>query len=165
VLVLKRVVATVKVLTSRDLSFRGHSETFWSPHNGNCLLPSELIADFDPFLAEHMLRFGNTDSEIGCYISSTSCEVDATSSVPAVKCMLHLLYQLWSVCYISSTSCEVYATSPLPAVKCMLHLFYQLWKIHSYHGRQNGIILEEIKKTKYFSIILNSALLYRTSIN
>lgn len=60
--VLKCIVATVKAFASRGLSFRGHDETFGSPHNGNCLMSSELGAEFGPFLAEHSSRFGNTGS-------------------------------------------------------------------------------------------------------
>ncbi|CAH0546870.1 unnamed protein product [Brassicogethes aeneus] len=57
--VLKRVVAVIKALASRGLPFRGDNEKFGSQHNGNYMMLLELIAQFDPFLAEHITRFGN----------------------------------------------------------------------------------------------------------
>lgn len=47
--VLKRVVATVKLLSERGLSFRGDTETLNSTNNGNYMGILELIAQFDPF--------------------------------------------------------------------------------------------------------------------
>ena len=52
--VLKRVVAVVKSLSSRGLAFRGTDESFGSSSNGNYLMRLELIAQFDPFLNEHI---------------------------------------------------------------------------------------------------------------
>lgn len=72
--VLKRVVACVKALASRGLSFRGHDEKFGSFHNGNFLMSLELIAEFDPFLAKHITRCGNPGSGYTSYLSSTTCE-------------------------------------------------------------------------------------------
>ena len=51
--VLQRVVSVIKTLSSRGLSFRGHTEKFGSPQNGNYLMSLELLAEYDPFLAEH----------------------------------------------------------------------------------------------------------------
>lgn len=56
--VLKRVVSTIKSLASRGLYFRGHVEKFGSTQNGNYLMVLELISEFDPFLAEHIKKFG-----------------------------------------------------------------------------------------------------------
>ena len=61
--VLKRVAAVVKALTSRGLAFRGHDEHFGSHTNGNYSMVLQLIAEFDPFLAEHIKRYGNAGSE------------------------------------------------------------------------------------------------------
>lgn len=57
--VLLRVVEVVKFLTSRGLAIRGHDEILGSKHNGNFLGCVELLAKFDPFLEEHISRFGN----------------------------------------------------------------------------------------------------------
>lgn len=57
--VLTKVVAVVKALSSRGLSFRGDNEKFGSPNNGNFMMAIELISEFDPFLAQHIKKFGN----------------------------------------------------------------------------------------------------------
>lgn len=72
--IMKRVVACVKALSSRGLPFRGHDEKFGSFHNGNYLMSLELIAEFDPFLAKHISRYGNPGSGHTSYLSSTICE-------------------------------------------------------------------------------------------
>ncbi|XP_043467715.1 uncharacterized protein LOC122501966 [Leptopilina heterotoma] len=72
--VLKRVVAVIKSLASRGLAFRGHDVKFGSLHNGNYLMLLELIAEFDPFLADHISRFGNKGTGNTSYLSKTICE-------------------------------------------------------------------------------------------
>lgn len=72
--VLKRVVAVIKSLASRGLPFRGHEEKFGSLHNGNYLMLLELIAEFDPFLEEHISKFGNKGIGSTSYLSKTICE-------------------------------------------------------------------------------------------
>lgn len=47
--VLERVVAVIMFLAERGLAFRGDSEVFGSPHNGNYLGCMELLSKFDPF--------------------------------------------------------------------------------------------------------------------
>jgi hypothetical protein len=54
--VLQRVVAIVKFLAERGLPFRGRDEQLGSVHNGNFLGIAELLAQFDPFLSEHLGR-------------------------------------------------------------------------------------------------------------
>ncbi len=56
---LRRVVATVKFLSKRGLSFFGSDEQIGSVHNGNFLGCLELIAEFDPFLENHLDKYGN----------------------------------------------------------------------------------------------------------
>jgi len=72
--VLKRVVETIKSLASRGLPFRGHDSCFGSVHNGNYLMSLELIAKFDSFLADHIVRFGNKGSGSTSYLSHVICE-------------------------------------------------------------------------------------------
>nr|XP_012145950.1 PREDICTED: uncharacterized protein LOC105663174 [Megachile rotundata] len=72
--VLKRVVATVKSLASRGLSFRGHEEKLGSLHNGNYLMTLELIAEFDPFLSKHIAQYGGKGKGCTNYLSSTICD-------------------------------------------------------------------------------------------
>ncbi|XP_065651294.1 zinc finger MYM-type protein 5-like [Hydra vulgaris] len=57
--VLTRVVTVVKSLSSRGMSFRGDDDRFGSVHNGNFMMSLELITQFDPFLAQHIEKFGN----------------------------------------------------------------------------------------------------------
>ncbi|RXN38526.1 zinc finger MYM-type 1-like protein [Labeo rohita] len=57
--VLRRVVAVIKFLGARGLPFRGDKELLSSAHNGNYLGLLELIAEFDPFLKEHLEKHGN----------------------------------------------------------------------------------------------------------
>lgn len=67
--VLKRVVETIKSLASRGLPFRGHDSCFGSVHNGNYLMSIEVIAKFDLFLIDHIVRFGNKGSGSTSYLS------------------------------------------------------------------------------------------------
>lgn len=57
--VLYRIVEVIKFLGARGLAFRGNDQKLGSKHNGNFLGVIELISKFDPFLAEHLSRFGN----------------------------------------------------------------------------------------------------------
>ena len=72
--VLKRVVAVVKFLSSRGLSFRGDNEILGSQHNGNYLGSLELISKFDPFLSEHLKRYRNTGKGNPSCLSATICD-------------------------------------------------------------------------------------------
>ncbi|KAL6480194.1 hypothetical protein MHYP_G00112270 [Metynnis hypsauchen] len=72
--VLKRVVAIIKFLGERGLAFRGDDERLGSPHNGNFLGIVELLAKFDPFIADHLQRFGGKGKGSVSYLSSTICE-------------------------------------------------------------------------------------------
>lgn len=47
---------------------------FGSPHNGNFMMCLALIAEHDPFLSEHIARYGNSGSGLTTYLSSTVCE-------------------------------------------------------------------------------------------
>ena len=72
--VLKRVVAVARFLAERGLPFRGDDSTFGSPHNGNFPGSIELLAQFDPFIAEHVAKFGNKGRGYPSYLSSTICD-------------------------------------------------------------------------------------------
>jgi len=72
--VLHRVVETLKFLTSRGLALRGTNEHFGSEKNGNYLGCLELIAKFDPFISEHIKKYGNKGHGNVSYLSSVICD-------------------------------------------------------------------------------------------
>ncbi|XP_022900865.1 zinc finger MYM-type protein 1-like [Onthophagus taurus] len=72
--VLRRIVVIVKKLTSRGLPLRGSDEVLGSSHNGNFLMAVELLAEFDPFLKEHIKNYGRPGSGKTNYLSSTTYE-------------------------------------------------------------------------------------------
>ena len=72
--VLDRVVATIKFLAERCLAIRGSNEDIGSSSNGNFLGILELIARYDPFLAEHIRKNANQGRGHTSYLSSTTCE-------------------------------------------------------------------------------------------
>ncbi|XP_046737114.1 zinc finger MYM-type protein 1-like [Diprion similis] len=71
--VLKRIVAVIKFLASRGLAFRGDNETFGSQNNGNYLGCMELLSEFDPFLADHIKKYGNLGKGNTSYLSANIC--------------------------------------------------------------------------------------------
>ena len=72
--VLKRIVAVVKFLSSRGLSFRGNNETIGSEQNVSYLGTLELLSQFDPFLHEHIQKHGNFGKGNASYLSANICE-------------------------------------------------------------------------------------------
>lgn len=72
--VLKRIVEVIKFLTARGLPLRGDNEVFGTNKNGNYLGTLELLAKFDPFLQEHIKKYGNAGRGSLSYLSPTICE-------------------------------------------------------------------------------------------
>lgn len=72
--ILLRIVAVVKSLALRGLPFRGDNELIGSSKNGNFLMSIELISEFDPFLAQHINKYGNAGRGSTSYLSSTVFE-------------------------------------------------------------------------------------------
>lgn len=54
--VLTRLTAIVQSLAVRNLALRGHTETLFTPSNGNFLKEVELMAKFDPIMKDHLNR-------------------------------------------------------------------------------------------------------------
>lgn len=71
--VLRRIVPTITFLAERGL-FRGTNNEFGSVHNGNYMGCLELIAQFDPFLCEHIAKYGNKGRGNVSYLSSIICD-------------------------------------------------------------------------------------------
>lgn len=72
--VLKRVVDVIKFIAQRGLSFFGENESFGSNQNGNFLGILELLATYDPFLAEHIQSRGNKGQGRVNYLSSSTVD-------------------------------------------------------------------------------------------
>ncbi|XP_065650616.1 zinc finger MYM-type protein 1-like [Hydra vulgaris] len=72
--VLKRFVVVIKFLAERGLAFRGDNQLHNSPNNGNYLGCIDLLAEFDPFLREHIQRYGNPGKGNVSYLSANICD-------------------------------------------------------------------------------------------
>lgn len=72
--VIKRVISIVSTLTARGHALRGHTEKLGSVQNGNFLMCVELLAQYDPFLCEHLKRYAERGSGHVNYLSSTIYE-------------------------------------------------------------------------------------------
>lgn len=72
--VLKRILATVKLLSRQGLAFRGSDENLESPYRGNYLSCLMYLAEFDNFLAEHLCRYANQGKGSTSYLSHHICD-------------------------------------------------------------------------------------------
>lgn len=72
--VLHRVIEVIKFLGAKGLSFRGDNEQFNKINNGNFLGTIELLAKFDPFIAQHIEKYGNKGKGTPSYLSSSIYE-------------------------------------------------------------------------------------------
>jgi len=57
--VLKRIIATAKLLASLGIPFRGHRDDRDSNRKGNFISCIEYLAEFDDFLKNHLGKYGN----------------------------------------------------------------------------------------------------------
>ena len=71
---MKRIVAVIKFLSERGLAFRGDNQLHNCSDNGNYLGCIDLLAEFDPFLKEHIRRYRNPGRGKVSYLSSVICE-------------------------------------------------------------------------------------------
>ena len=97
--VLERIVAVVKFLAARGLAFRGQDEKIGSRLNGNYLGVLELISKFDPFLAEHIEKYGNRGKGNPSYLSANVCE--ELVAVMGEKVLLAILKEVLTAKYYS----------------------------------------------------------------
>ncbi|KAL4113757.1 hypothetical protein QTP88_017330 [Uroleucon formosanum] len=63
-----------KRIYNRGLPFRGDNKNIGSLHNGNFLMCLEMIAEFDPFLANHLSNYGNPGKGYTSYLSHSTYE-------------------------------------------------------------------------------------------
>lgn len=72
--VLKRILSAIRFLSERSLPFRGTNEVIGASDNGNYLGVLELIAEFDPFLKQHINMYANKGWGNVSYLSKTIFE-------------------------------------------------------------------------------------------
>ncbi|GFT59749.1 zinc finger MYM-type protein 1 [Trichonephila clavipes] len=72
--VLKRVISVVKYSSIRGLAIRGTKKIFGSPHIGNFMGTLELLAEFDPFICEHVELRELRPKSLISYLSKTIYE-------------------------------------------------------------------------------------------
>ena len=97
--VLERIVAVVKFLAARGLAFRGQNENIGSRLNGNYLGVLEILSKFDPFLAEHIEKYGNRGKGNPSYLSANVCE--ELVAVMGEKVLLAILKEVLTAKYYS----------------------------------------------------------------
>ena len=71
---LKRIIEVVKFLAKRGLTFCGSDEKIGSRNDGNYLDLLELLAKFEPFMAEHIKTHATKGKGYTSYLSKTICE-------------------------------------------------------------------------------------------
>ncbi|XP_050302052.1 zinc finger MYM-type protein 1-like [Anthonomus grandis grandis] len=71
--VLRRIISVIKFLASRELVFRGTDERFGEKRNGNYLGLLELLAEYDPFLKDHINRMANLGKGKTSYLFKDIC--------------------------------------------------------------------------------------------
>ncbi|KAL4105277.1 hypothetical protein QTP88_020530 [Uroleucon formosanum] len=67
--VLKRIVAIVKTLALRGLAFKGRTSKIGCSCNGNFMMALELLAEFDPFISNHISKNSNPGKGHTSYLS------------------------------------------------------------------------------------------------
>ncbi|XP_026481725.1 zinc finger MYM-type protein 1-like [Ctenocephalides felis] len=97
--VLHRVIAIVKSLVIKGLPFREHSERIRDQHNGNFLGSVELLAEFDPFLQEHLKLYAHPGRGNTSYLSKTIYE--EIISLVQSKVLKHITKEVQSAKYFS----------------------------------------------------------------
>lgn len=68
------MVAAVKYLTVQGLALRGSDEHLDKLNSGNFIELLKFLAEFDPFMAEHLRQYGDQGSGSTSYISKTTYE-------------------------------------------------------------------------------------------
>ena len=67
------MVVVIKLLASRELTFRGSNEIVGSSPNGKFVEILEDIARFDPFVTPHFTKYESLERGSLLYLSSTLC--------------------------------------------------------------------------------------------
>lgn len=86
--VLKRVVATVKLLAKLGLGFRGQEECLSSTKSGNYLSCLQYLSEFDDFLKNHLKRYSDCGQGNTSYLSHQTCDEFIAIMAEALKVKL-----------------------------------------------------------------------------
>ncbi|GBO04649.1 hypothetical protein AVEN_224528-1 [Araneus ventricosus] len=96
---LKRIVATVKLLSSLSIAFRGHRENVDSKRRGNFFSCIQYLSEFDSFLKNHLERYENAGSGNVSYLSHSVCDEFIALMENEVK--QHLIAEVKEAMYYS----------------------------------------------------------------
>lgn len=120
--VLRRVLAVVRFLSERGLPFRGSNEVIGSPNNGNFLGIIELIAEFDPFLSEHIKKYANQGRGTVSYLSKTIFEEFIEAM--AKKVLQHIVQEIKNAKYWGLVLDSTPDLSHVDQLSCVFRYFY-----------------------------------------
>ncbi len=86
--VLTRLAAIVQSLAVRNLALRGHTETLFTPSNGNFLKEVELMARFDPIMKDHLNRVergtASHNSYLGHHVQNELIDLLSSKIISAI---------------------------------------------------------------------------------
>ena len=105
-------------MAERGLSFRGDHELLGSVHNGNYLGTLELFAQFGPFIAAHIEKYGGTGKGSVSFISSTIC--NALIDIMGGKVRKFIIDQVKETKYFSLTVDSTPDISHVDRLACVL---------------------------------------------
>ena len=71
---LQHLIIIIMHLATRGLAFRGDDDCIGSPHNGLYLGTIELVANFSPFMKEHIKKYAKVGKGKVSYLSKTICD-------------------------------------------------------------------------------------------
>lgn len=97
--ILKRIIATVKLLSSLGVAFRGHREGTDSNRKGNFLSCIEYLAEFDSILKVHLQKFNTPGRGKVNYLSHIVC--DEFISLMSIEVKKYLISEVQEAIYYS----------------------------------------------------------------
>ena len=157
--VLERVAETIRFLSERGLPFRGSNEVVGSPTNGNYLGILELLAKFDPFLAQHVNHNANKGRGHTSYLSKTICEefVDLMAN----RVQEHIITEVKAAKYFSVSVDSTPDISHVDQLTCILRYvlpsgpverYLTFLKMHGHTGKELAESLLKFLKTHHIDV-------------
>ena len=105
---LERIREVVKFLAERGLAFCGSDEKIGSHNNGNSLGLLELLARFDPFIAEHIKAHANKGKGHTSYLSKAICE----ELISLIGSSVHDSI----ICELKNSKCYTFSLDSIPDI-------------------------------------------------